>query len=86
MGWQWHHLDHMQLAPDRKPRQHLTTQFLRAGCLSGRPTNSVKYHYLVCGCIVFHCGRTDERMYGRTILLGSLSHLSGDDLMMWVPG
>jgi len=22
-----------------------------------------KYHYLVCGCIVFDCGRTDGRMY-----------------------
>ena len=23
--------------------------------------NLNKYHYLVCGCIVFHCGRTDRR-------------------------
>jgi len=27
-----------------------------------------KYHYLVCGCIEFDCGRTDVRRptYGRT--------------------
>jgi len=28
-----------------------------------------KYHYLVCGCIVFDCGRTDVRTYGRTDIL-----------------
>jgi len=41
-----------------------------------------KYHYLVCGCIVFHCGRTDVRtdigLYGRS----SLGHLLRDDLKM----
>ena len=30
------------LAPDRRPRQHPTTQFLQAGCASCHPTNSVK--------------------------------------------
>ena len=39
-----------------------------------------KYHYLVCGCVVFHCGRTDVRTHGRTFLPGLLGHLSGDDL------
>jgi len=32
----------LQLAPDRQPQQHRTTQFLQAGCPSCRPTNSVK--------------------------------------------
>jgi len=37
-----------------------------------------KYHYLVCGCIEFDCGRTD----GRTdIFIRLLGHLSGDDLI-----
>ena len=34
--------DDDDLAPDRLPRQHPTTQFLQAGCPSCRPTNSVK--------------------------------------------
>ena len=34
--------NHLHLAPDRKPCQYLTTQFLQAGCPSCRPTNSVK--------------------------------------------
>jgi len=52
MGWQWHQLDHanhLHLTPDS---QHLTTQFLHAGCPSCRPTNSVKalkaYCRLLC--------------------------------------
>jgi len=32
----------LHLAPDRKPRQHPTAQFLQVGCPSCRPTNSVK--------------------------------------------
>ena len=32
----------LHLAPDRQPRQHPTTRFLRAGCPSCRPTNSIK--------------------------------------------
>jgi len=40
-GWQWHHLDNIQiifhLAPDRQPCQHLISQFI-----TGRRTNSVK--------------------------------------------
>ena len=32
----------LHLAPDRKPRQHLMTQFLQAGCSSWRKSNSVK--------------------------------------------
>ena len=47
MGWQWHQLNHnanhLHLAPDRQPRQHLITPyFLQGGCPSCRPTNSVK--------------------------------------------
>jgi len=34
--------NHWHLAPDRKPCQYLTTQFLQAGCPSCHPTNSVK--------------------------------------------
>jgi len=34
--------NHLHLAPDREPHQHLTTQFLQAACPSSRPTNSVK--------------------------------------------
>jgi len=34
-----------------------------------------KYHYLVCSCVVFHCGRTD----GRIFLPSLLGHLAGDD-------
>jgi len=42
--------------------------------------NLNKYHYLVCGYIVFDCGRMD----GRTdIFTGLLGHLSGDDLINW---
>jgi len=47
-----------------------------------------KYHYLVCGCIVFHCVlmyvRTYIRMDGRTFLLGLLGQLWGDDLKIRV--
>jgi len=34
--------NHLHLAPDRYPLQHLITQFLQIGCSSLRPTNSVK--------------------------------------------
>jgi len=52
-----------------------------------------KYHYLVCGCIEFDCGRTYGRTYlrtygltyGRTFLPGLLGHLWGDDLKMGRP-
>ena len=44
-----------------------------------------KFHYLVCGCIEFDCGRTYVRTYvrtdGRTLLPGLLGHLGGDDLI-----
>ena len=44
--WQWHQLHHhannQHLAPDRETHQHLITQFLRAGCSSWCPTNTVK--------------------------------------------
>ena len=47
-----------------------------------------KFQYLVCGCIVFDCGRTYVRTYGRTyvrmngqtFLPGLLGHLGRDDL------
>ena len=35
---------------------------------------------LVCGCIVFDCGRTDGRTDVRTYVPGLLGHLSGDDI------
>jgi len=34
--------NHLHLAPDRWPRQHLITHFSQAGCSSWRTTNSVK--------------------------------------------
>jgi len=34
--------NNLQLAPDRKPHQHLTAQFLHAACSFWCPTNSVK--------------------------------------------
>jgi len=34
--------NHLHLAPDGQPRQHVITQFLQAGCPSCHPTNSVK--------------------------------------------
>ena len=40
-GISWAYVS-LHLAPDRQPCQHLTTQFLQAGCPSCRPTNSVK--------------------------------------------
>jgi len=44
-GWQWHQLSHMQIICTTLQRDnHASTssQFLRAGCSSWRPTNSVK--------------------------------------------
>jgi len=34
--------NHLHLAPDGQPRQHVITQFLQAGCPSCHPTNSAK--------------------------------------------
>jgi len=34
--------NHLHLAPDREPRQYLTTHFLQVGCPSCDPINSVK--------------------------------------------
>jgi len=34
--------NHLHLAPDRQPRQYLTTQFLQARCPSCHPTNRIK--------------------------------------------
>ena len=46
MGWQWHQLDHMQIiCTSLQINNHDSTSpfsFLQAGCLSCRPTNSVK--------------------------------------------
>jgi len=46
MGWQWHQLDHMQIiCTTLRTDNHASTpslNFLRAGCSSLRPTNSVK--------------------------------------------
>jgi len=44
MGWQWPgpYANHLHLAPDRWPRQYLTTQFLPAECPSCHPTNSIE--------------------------------------------
>ena len=43
--WQWHQQDHMQVCTSRQTDNHASTpplSFLQAGCLSYRPTNSVK--------------------------------------------
>ena len=46
MGWQWHQLDHMQvICTSLQTDNHASTsslKFLRAGCPSCSPTNSVK--------------------------------------------
>ena len=46
MGWQWHQLDHMQIiCTSLQTDNHASTsplRFLRAGCPSCHPTNSVK--------------------------------------------
>jgi len=43
--WQWHQLGHMQTCTPLQTNNHASTpslSFLQAGCLSCRPTNSVK--------------------------------------------
>jgi len=43
--WQWHPLGHMQVCTSLQSDNHASTlplSFLQAGCLSCRPTNSVK--------------------------------------------
>jgi len=43
--WQWHQLGHMQVCTLLQTDNHASTlllSFLQAGCLSCRPTNSVK--------------------------------------------
>jgi len=43
--WQWHQLGHMQVCSLLQTVNHASTSplsFLQAGCLSCRPTNSVK--------------------------------------------
>jgi len=43
--WQWHQLDHMQVRTSLQTDNHASTpplSFLKAGCPSCRPTNSVK--------------------------------------------
>jgi len=43
--WQWHHLGHMQVCTSPQTNNHTITpplSFLQTGCLSCRPTNSVK--------------------------------------------
>jgi len=43
--WQWHQLGHMQICTSLETNNHASTpplSFLQAGCLSCRPTNSVK--------------------------------------------
>jgi len=43
--WQWHPLGHMQVCTSLQADNHASTptlSFLQAGCLSCRPTNSVK--------------------------------------------
>jgi len=46
LGWQWHHLDHMQtICTSLQTDNHTNTSppiFLQAGCSSWHPTNSVK--------------------------------------------
>jgi len=43
--WQWHQMGHMQVCTSHQTDNHASTSplsFLRAGCPSCRPTNSVK--------------------------------------------
>jgi len=43
--WQWHQLGHMQVCTSLQTDNHASSPplcFLQAGCLSCRPTNSVK--------------------------------------------
>jgi len=43
--WQWHQLGHIQVCTSLQTHNHASTpplSFLQAGCLSCRPTNSVK--------------------------------------------
>ena len=43
--WQWHQLGHMQVCTSLQTDDHTSNpplSFLQAGCLSCRPTNSVK--------------------------------------------
>ena len=42
MAWVGPHANHLHLAPDRQPCQHLITQFLQAGCSSWCSTNIFK--------------------------------------------
>ena len=63
----------LHLAQDRQPRQHSATRFLKAGCPSCRPTNSVKALISpACRangskpttyCCSGRMGQTDRRMY-----------------------
>jgi len=46
----------------------------------GENVDPNKFHYLVCGCVEFDCGRTYGRTDGWTFLPGLLGHLGGDDL------
>jgi len=47
----------------------LTSDDLESHIIMNVSSTSNKYHYLVCGCIVFDCGRmdvgTDVRTYGQ---------------------
>jgi len=52
----------LRSSPDLDPDLGWPWKSYRRECL----IDLNKYHYLVCGCIVFHCWRTD----GRTFLLG----------------
>jgi len=51
----------MRSSPDTDPDLGWPWKSYRRECL----IDLNKYHYLVCGCIVFHCGRTDGRTYSR---------------------
>ena len=69
MGWQWHQLDHMQIiCTTLQTDNHVsapTLNFLRAGCSSWRPTNSVKalkdkfadtvVLFVICCIVVYNC-------------------------------
>jgi len=37
-------------------------------------SSTLTYHYLVCGCIVFDCGRTDVRTDGRRTYVRTDGH------------
>ena len=68
--WQWHQVGHMQVCTSLQTDNHASTpplRFLQAGCLSCRPTNSVRalkaqrsvYQYSKYNQLTKYRGRSD---------------------------